>query len=1231
MNLKRSRFFRSIKKTAFSSIALLAMSQVGFAQADALFTGGQAKNSSVAASIGKSAESLYVPGELIVAVKEGVDIQQVLNQGPTVRAFAAAGMVNRSSVVVKPLIDTKPLLKKLRKKLQANSRAAFSVESSVSDEELLRDVYAKMSKHEKRLHRTHVLKLNGADLEKEIERLKSNRDVEFVEPNYVYTTSYTPSDPLYNEQWSHLNTQAEQAWDLTRGASDVVIAVIDSGVDHLHEDLKQNIWKDAQGNPGRDFVDINTAGYTSQGFELIDGEDYTVVDDDPMDYNGHGTHVAGIVAAPDNGVGVIGAAPGTKIMSLRAGFSMTKSGREYGLLDSVSIINAINYAADNGADIINMSFGSSQSSAATEAALNKAYDKGVVLIAAAGNTALSSLRYPAAYEKVIAVANTDRSDKRSPLSTHGRWVEVAAPGQSILSTYPTGRTDTTTPGYKALSGTSMASPYVAGVAGLVLSKNPQFTPDQVKAALLSGVDAPNSMTDRLIGTGRINALKAVQADPTQAVPLATITTPGFDNFIMDGLIPVSGSASDSFQLEVSEYPYSQQWTLLNSGGAMSNAFLGYITPGTPIERGKEYFIRLKVTSNGVSTSDIVKVKLFDTAPGWPQNTFAHNFGSPTAYDLDGDGTKEIVVATGTVRGGEDGHVFVFNHDGSLRWHQEMIGKMSGSPAIQDIDKDGVPEIVVSGWRGLQVFNADGTVQEGSWPRSFYTHRDPVLADLDNDGDLEIVIPGSGEGSWDSGVWREGLSKVQAFHHDGSVVTGWPLSIKNTTTVAVADPDKDGLLEVVFGTHGEDKSKFPTEVNQLHMVRHDGTPYSAAWPQTINGWMEAPPVIGDMDRDGIAEIVALTPGYVYAFNADGTKQSAGWPIAMEINYWSAHNPPVLADIDRDKDLEVIFTTGLMNGAKRPWIHSYHHDGTTVTGWPVSANQVPENRYNSISPLVGDIDSDGIVDIVIRTGEYISVFAPDGVQKFGLGQYQENGTGIIGSTPSPLLDDIDNDGKVELLFLSNSNTIGLYQYGSYDKSLMEWSKFQRDSANSGSHPVKDVGPIVGGTVTGELFGLNRINWDGTSVQQGGVTRVGGYPRDQFASAYDYETLMNFDTSKMQGTVVGARLRVHVAGGVLGPVETITLYNQNKKDWLPATVNYDYFCESLEVCPAWGQALGSAQVSVNPEWIEITGDALVQVVNGWLQNPASNRGLILGGSFYAWEHYVEIDSVELVVEVQ
>ncbi len=300
------------------------------------------------------------------------------------------------------------------------------------------------------------------------------------------------NDTYIAQQWALSSTSFPAAWATTRGAG-VTVAVVDSGVQANHPDLVGKVLA------GRQFLAGDPAGATFDG-------------NDP---NGHGTHVAGAIAAiADNATGIAGAAPAANILPVRV-LDATGSGW------SSDVASGVIWAADNGARVINMSLGSSSPTSALESAINYATAKGVVVFAAAGNTGSTSTQYPAAYPNAIAVAAFDSTLTRASFSTMNAVNSLAAPGVGIISTVPSG--------YQSMSGTSMATPYAAAAGALVISAKGSLTVAQVRAALEStAIDAGTPGRDAEYGFGRIDPAAAVASvlgtpttSPTTTAPATT--------------------------------------------------------------------------------------------------------------------------------------------------------------------------------------------------------------------------------------------------------------------------------------------------------------------------------------------------------------------------------------------------------------------------------------------------------------------------------------------------------------------------------------------------------------------------------------------------------------------------------------------------------------------------------------------------------------------------------------
>ncbi|MBI3597072.1 MAG: S8 family serine peptidase [Nitrospirae bacterium] len=409
---------------------------------------------------------------------------------------------------------------------------------------------------------------------------RNHPDVLYAEPNYIRRAFVSgsdlclndgipndpcPNDPFFDQQWGLHNTgqtintlpqfrggsgadiEAPSAWDITIGIAQIVIAVIDSGVDYTHPDFgpsgSSNIWANSGDswsntqNPSTgNGLDDDGNGYTDDfhGWNFVGNQTCTVdannncnctPDDpvgnnDPMDDFGHGTHVAGIIAAKGNdGTGVTGVLWTAQIMPLK-------------ILDANGCgsvgdeIQAIDYAINNGAKIINASFGGSGLSSSEEDAIRAANNAGVVFVAAAGNESSNDDNfpiYPASFNlpNVISVAATDWNDQLSSVSNFGKnTVDIAAPGDCVYSTTPQGPftllgaisclNTPITSGHAYLTGTSMATPHVSGVAGLLLSQDPSLTPEEVRAVILLSADPVDALQGRVASSGRLNASSALR-------------------------------------------------------------------------------------------------------------------------------------------------------------------------------------------------------------------------------------------------------------------------------------------------------------------------------------------------------------------------------------------------------------------------------------------------------------------------------------------------------------------------------------------------------------------------------------------------------------------------------------------------------------------------------------------------------------------------------------------------
>ncbi len=434
----------------------------------------------------------------------------------------------------------------------------------------------------------------SVDVQEVINALQQNPNIRMAEPVWAIPLEAVPNDPLWSQQWAMEPPGPDpdyyDAWDIETGSDSIKYGCIDSGVNYKHRDLQGNIWV----NPGEDLdgdgvvydiddlngIDDDGNGrvddligydfFTGLGGGVWPGEDGGTPDPDPNDFDGHGTHVAGIAAAMNNnGLDVTSAAGGwyggnrayrgVQIMCLRVGATGADG---LGYVNSNNCATAIDYAVMMGANVINASWGGSSVSAAAAA---NAVAAGVTFCHAAGNDNVNQPDEIDNVSGVLSVASVTSSDHKSSFSNYGFWIDVSAPGSNILSTYSNQYSATTA----TLSGTSMASPMVAGLALLIRSAMPSLTRDQVDSLIVFNADPIDSINPSyqfMLGSGRINAFKA----------LSGLASAKFTADVTEGNVPLTVQFTD-----LSPYsPTSWQWTFgTGDGDVVQNPVYTYTTPG----------------------------------------------------------------------------------------------------------------------------------------------------------------------------------------------------------------------------------------------------------------------------------------------------------------------------------------------------------------------------------------------------------------------------------------------------------------------------------------------------------------------------------------------------------------------------------------------------------------------------------------------------------------------------
>jgi parallel beta-helix repeat protein len=648
----------------------------------------------------------YQPGELILKLKNNIEVNTCVSSGSDFFTLDTSAIYQKG--IAKTGIESIDILN--------DKFNIIAVEKLIEDDSI------------PELSNVYIFSFDeDVDVVSVAEAYMNDTNVEYAEPNYLYHLCNIPNDPYFDMQWALHNTgqtggtpdadiDAPEAWDIEQGSSDIIVAVIDSGVDYTNPDIgnctagineeqyivesphplgpsgykktitfpdydtvsfhiskldvdplfplsfiisnkiplklltKQlfigffyngtttDMWTKFSEYGSDNTININAIGEGYWGFAIdkikklkweplkkisdkyVDSYDFFYNNPDPMDDNGHGTHCAGIIAAvTNNDCGIAGISGNCKIMPIKVTNPVP------GLTTMKLLIRAIAFAVNHGADIISMSLGG-KSSYSLDLAVSNANKKGVVLVAAAGNDNKNDkeFSFPAGHKDVIAVAATDNNDSKAWFSDYGSWVDVAAPGVDILSLrayatdmylidpshkpgemfFPSFDNNATL--YRS-SGTSMACPHVAGVAALVLSKNPNLTPIQLKTVLRSSTD--KVISNQYIGTGRINAHTAL----LKAASVIAYLDESLDDIYAKGNIEIKGIAEgEQFNRYIVEYAYGiypddDSWMQLSSSSEPGDGVLASLdTSG--LQEGL-YTIRLSVNASGFNYWDMAVIKI----------------------------------------------------------------------------------------------------------------------------------------------------------------------------------------------------------------------------------------------------------------------------------------------------------------------------------------------------------------------------------------------------------------------------------------------------------------------------------------------------------------------------------------------------------------------------------------------------------------------------------------------
>ncbi len=904
----------------------------------------------------------------------------------------------------------------------------------------------------------------GTDLATGLAELTADPQVEYAEPNLRMELAETPlPDPIvapndfeFAQQWSLHNAgqtggktgadlDALHAWAVTTGSTNVVAAIVDTGMDFFHPDLAPNAWINPGEIPGNG-VDDDGNGYVDD----IHGYDFVSNDGDPMDDNIHGTHVAGILgAAGDDENGIAGVTWRVRLMAVKA-FDEAGSGT----LDDT--LSAIGYALAEGARIINASWGTTVPSRALAEVVGGAVQDGVVFIAAAGNNGSDVSFYPAALPEAIAVGASNARDESPGFSNFGSFVDLVAPGDSIYSAAPNAS-------WAFLSGTSMAAPHVSGVAALLLSVRPDFTPSQIRAILTS--TAHELETDRYTGAGRVDAARAVQI--SEPLPDAELAVPDDLAGIMDLQGAAGGHRFAGYRMELGSGQRPGTWQVLAAGGTPAED--GVVVHGfdtTALDDGV-YALRLLVTNTVGQTAVARKVvHVRNVVLSEPLNNDVLRLGEMVAVrgTVGGQG-RQFEVAWGVgkspetwetrgmdlIQGGIspledellawwDTGVVPTNSFLTLRLTARRDGRVVGESFARMVHleprlRPGWPrylpfsdEFPPDDWREFNVADlfgdgrrevvlvdhgeADGRPPRlrvfdpaGSelWRRDLPTgapeHDAPVIGDLDGDGRPEIVVDSGADG------------EILAFHGDGRPVGGgWPARPGGTHFgKLLADLDGDGRLEVV-AVSSPPPDLVSVQERSLVVLSSDGTVLRRWRLDGCSTPVNAPeqlPAVANLDEDPPLEIVAVNGCHnVSAFDLD-VPDGPVWTAETSAHLVAS---PVVADLEGD-GLEEVIIGGEKQGKGTPGgLYLFEHDGKRRPGWPV----LVEESFES-SAALADLDGDGWLDILVAGWDAGTLHAvrADGFELRGW-PIENEVNALMRSVP--VAGDVDGDGHVDAVLPS-----------------------------------------------------------------------------------------------------------------------------------------------------------------------------------------------------------------------
>ncbi|MEW5701593.1 MAG: S8 family serine peptidase [Candidatus Zixiibacteriota bacterium] len=928
--------------------------------------------------------------------------------------------------------------------------------------------------------RTFVLAVDSTTTPQEaVDRLRDLPWVEYAEIDRRWELHQRPSDPLYSRQWDLENTGApywsvlsvpgeENDTLIERNGSigadirfpaaysrpgpwaDVIVGVLDTGVDTGHVELRDNLARNSRETAGNGLDDDHNGlvddvcGWDFSGNAAATPVDI-VGDNDVADYMGHGTHVAGTIAATvDNGIGIAGICAPARILPVKIFpnpfFSVSAQ--------------AVYYAVARGARVINMSWGGQFRSRVLEDALAFAHDRGVVLVASMGNSGDDQIFYPSAYPQTIGVGATNARDELAGFSTYNEFIDLLAPGVDILSLRATGtdlyadvgepRVHIIDNDYLIASGTSMAAPHVSGAAAVLLSFAPGLTNERIREILRATVH-------EIVGSplaGRIDLETALAALPGLFVRIESPKSYEWIGGDMAIVGSATGLAFDHYLVLVAagHPPADLTWTTITSAATpVDSGLLAHWTTNTAegpytirLDAGPDARLDVPVYLVQRATARLLSPLPHDTiqllrtivgsaaAPGFRgyrldavgplPNGDVHAIGTSNrpvwedtlaVWRTDSllEGEYFLILSVDAPGGGMRDSLRVTVQDAFMAgWPVTLPAPTHFAVTAVNLDGTAGDEVICPTTHGLHILRADGTPYPG-WPRDIQADLSTAcaIADLDLDGRFEVIVAGR--------------DAMYAYAFIGEQYYSWPRpfdgrlnGIFGNSLPSVGDMDGRGALEVA----AIDRN------GAIHVWNEDGTRYVPAGGRSfgmipyVRPTSSSPPQasICDLNRDGRPELIAVGDE-IHIFDGQTALPMIGLDSSLLVSHYSIH-AVVIGDFDDDNVRDIAYVaTGSERG--RYLINIVDVHGRSLPGWP---RQIPQtwDKYVLYSLAAGDVDGDGTLELFAApysVGDgLLYAFHANGAP---LGSDSTNGllADLSGSLSSVALVDIDGDDAPEIV--------------------------------------------------------------------------------------------------------------------------------------------------------------------------------------------------------------------------